>query len=150
MNMTKQIITTLVCLLAMAMPSVAQSFAGDKIIGVYWVEQDGDKSKVRFTKTGTNSYKAQIIWMEKEKDEKGNIRKDAKNPDKSKRQTPASEIVLIEKVSYKEGKWTDGEIYDPTRGKSFTVNIWFDNANTLCVKGSFGPFSEKVYWKKLE
>lgn len=148
--MTKKIITTLALFLTMAMPSIAQAFAGDKIIGVYWVEQDGDKSKVRFSKTGINSYKAQIIWMEKEKDEKGNIRTDMKNPDKTKRQTPASKIVLIEKVSFKNGIWTDGEIYDPTRGKSFTVNIWFDNANTLCVKGSFGPFSEKVYWKKLE
>ena len=150
MSMTKKIITTLAFFLSMAMPSIAQTYAGDKIIGVYWVEQDGDKSKVRFTKTGINSYKAQIIWMEKEKDEKGNIRTDMKNPDKAKRQTPASKIVLIEKVSFKNGIWTDGEIYDPTRGKSFTVNIWFDNANTLCVKGSFGPFSEKVYWKKLE
>lgn len=148
--MTKKIITTLALFLTMAMPSIAQAFAGDKIIGVYWVEQDGDKSKVRFSKTGINSYKAQIIWMEKGKDEKGNIRTDMKNPDKAKRQTPASKIVLIEKVSFKNGIWTDGEIYDPTRGKSFTVNIWFDNANTLCVKGSFGPFSEKVYWKKLE
>lgn len=150
MNMTKKIITTLTLFLTMVMPSIAQTLAGDKIIGVYWVEKDGDKSKVRFTKTGINSYKAQIIWMEKEKDEKGNIRTDMKNPDKAKRQTPASKIVLIEKVSFKNGIWTDGEIYDPTRGKSFTVNIWFDNANTLCVKGSFGPFSEKVYWKKLE
>jgi len=148
--MMKQTIITLACLFTMVAPSIAQNFAGDKIIGTYWVEQDGDKSKVRFSKTGANTYKAQIIWIEKAKDEKGNLRTDMKNPDKTKRQTPAGEIVLVEKVSYKDGKWTDGEIYDPTRGKSFTVNIWFDNANTLCVKGSFGPFSEKVYWKKLE
>ena len=148
--MMKQTIITLACLFAMVAPSFAQNFAGDKIIGTYWVEQDGDKSKVRFSKTDANTYKAQIIWIEKTKDEKGNLRTDMKNPDKAKRQTPASKIVLIEKVSFKNGIWTDGEIYDPTRGKSFTVNIWFDNANTLCVKGSFGPFSEKVYWKKLE
>lgn len=148
--MMKQTIITLACLFTMVAPSIAQNFAGDKIIGTYWVEQDGDKSKVRFSKTGANTYKAQIIWIEKAKDEKGNLRTDMKNPDKTKRQTPAGEIVLVKKVSYKDGKWTGGEIYDPTRGKSFTVNIWFSDAKTLCVKGSFGPFSEKVYWKKLE
>ena len=46
----KQTILILACLLAMVAPSFAQNFAGDKIIGVYWVEQDGDKSKVRFSK----------------------------------------------------------------------------------------------------
>lgn len=148
--MTKKLFITICCIISMALPAIAQSFAGDKIVGVYWVERDGDKSKVRFSKTGANSYQAQVIWIEKEKDDKGQLRTDKKNPDEAKRQTPASKIVLIDKVSYKDGKWTDGEIYDPTRGKSFTVNIWFDNDKSLCVKGSFGPFSEKVYWKKLE
>ena len=148
--MTKKLFITICCIISMALPAIAQSFAGDKIVGVYWVERDGDKSKVRFSKTGANSYQVQVIWIEKEKDDKGQLRTDKKNPDEAKRQTPASKIVLIDKVSYKDGKWTDGEIYDPTRGKSFTVNIWFDNDKSLCVKGSFGPFSEKVYWKKLE
>ena len=58
--MMKQTILTLACLLAMVAPSFAQNFAGNKIIGTYWVEQDGDKSKVRFSKTGANTYKAQI------------------------------------------------------------------------------------------
>lgn len=148
--MTKKLFITIFCIVSMVLPAAAQNFAGDKIIGVYWVERDGDKSKVRFSKTGTNSYQAQVIWIEKEKDANGQLRTDKKNPDAAKRQTPASKIVLIEKVSYKDGIWTDGEIYDPTRGKSFTVNIWFENDKSLCVKGSFGPFSEKVYWKKLE
>ena len=80
--MMKQTILTLACLLAMVAPSFAQNFAGDKIIGTYWVEQDGDKSKVRFSKTGANTYKAQIIWIEKAKDEKGNLRTDMKRNEK--------------------------------------------------------------------
>lgn len=135
-------------LFAWFMPTLAADFAGDKIIGDYWVVQDDDKSKVRFTKTGENAYKAQVIWLEKERDSKGNIRKDVKNPDESKRNTPASQIVLIDKITYKDGEWAEGKIYDPTRGKYFTVCIWFHDDKTLCVKGSWGPFSQKIYWPR--
>ncbi len=146
----KKLAISLIMLCAWILPTLAQQFAGDKIIGEYWVTHDDEKSKVRFTKIGPNAYRAQVIWLNKEKDEKGNIRRDPKNPDPSKRNTPASNIVLIDKISYEDGEWAGGDIYDPTRGKYFTVCAWFKDDKTLCVKGSWGPFSQKIYWPRVE
>lgn len=144
----RKVTLSLALLFATLLPALAQVAPGDKIIGDYWVVQDDDKSKVRFTKIGENTYRAQVTWLEHEKDAKGNIRRDIKNPDESKRTTPASQIVLIDKITFKNGEWGEGKIYDPTRGKYFNVCAWFTDNNTLCVKGSWGPFSQKIYWPR--
>lgn len=146
----KKFVVSLLMLCVWMLPTLAQEFAGDKILGEYWVNHGDEKSKVRFTKIGTNAYRAQVTWLEKIKDAKGNIRRDPKNPDPSKRNIPADQMVLIDKVSYKDGEWAQGEIYDPTRGRSFTVCIWFKDDETLCVKGSWGPFSQKIYWPRVK
>ncbi|MBR0503536.1 MAG: DUF2147 domain-containing protein [Paludibacteraceae bacterium] len=128
----------------------AQS-AGDKLLGVYFLEHDGDRSKVRITKNPNNTYKVQVFWMENMYDKNGKLRVDQKNPDVSKRNTRADQIVLIKDLTYhKEGVWKDSKIYDPTRGSFFTVELKFKDAETLAVKGSWGIFSKTIYWKKLK
>ncbi|MDO4215088.1 MAG: DUF2147 domain-containing protein [Bacteroidales bacterium] len=62
----------------------------------------------------------------------------------------ADQIVLIDKVTYKNEKWADGKIYDPTSGKVFTVTLYFKDAKTLTVKGSIGPFFQRMYWTKMD
>ena len=53
-----------VCTLAMlfSVSAFAQT-AADKIIGVYKVEEEGNQSKVRFTKCDDGTYQGQIIWL---------------------------------------------------------------------------------------
>ena len=53
-----------VCTLAMlfSVSAFAQN-AADKIVGVYKVEEDGNQSKVRFTKCDDGTYQGQIIWL---------------------------------------------------------------------------------------
>ena len=122
----------------------------DDIVGTYKVVQNGDNSKVEIRKVG-NGYRAQVIWLENMKNKDGSPRTDAKNPDKSKRDTPSDKIVLIDKITFDEakGEWGNGQIYDPTRGKFFKVRISFKDAKTLKVRGSWGPISETLYWTKL-
>lgn len=136
--------------LLIATVSFAQSSPGDKILGIYAVDSGDDRSKARVTKNSDNSYRFQIFWMEKMTDSKGNIRRDVKNPDINKRNTRADQMVIIDRVTYKDGVWGDGQIYDPTRGKYFRVEIRFKDENTLAVKGMWGIFSQTVYWPKLK
>lgn len=95
---------------------------------------------------------AHRFWLEKETNPDGSIRTDLKNPDPAKRSTPSSQVVLIESVSYdaEEQKWQDGQIYDPTSGKTYKVVIVFDDPTTLRVRGYWGPFSKSMYWTKIE
>ncbi|MBQ8050656.1 MAG: DUF2147 domain-containing protein [Bacteroidaceae bacterium] len=144
----KKFLMMLVCGL-MAVSSVSAQVKADDILGTYKAVQGGVNSKVEIRKNG-DGYRAQVIWVDNLKKEDGTIRTDEKNPDKAKRSTPANQIVLVDKVTFDgQGEWKNGQIYDPTRGKSFKVRISFKDAKTLKVRGSWGPISETVYWTKL-
>ena len=88
----------LVCGL-MAIGSVSAQQKADDIIGTYKTKHNGVNSKVEVKKVG-DGYRAQVIWVDNLKKEDGSIRMDDKNPDKAKRNTPANQIVLIEKVTF--------------------------------------------------
>lgn len=129
--------------------TISAQSAGDKIIGTYKAVQEGNVSKVKITKNG-NGYRAQVIWLEKPNNPDGTPRLDKRNPDKAKAKLRADKVVLIDKVVYKDGEWTDGKIYDPTKGKTFNVSVKFKDAKTLAVTGSLLMFKKTVYWTKLD
>ena len=135
----------------MAVTGISAQHQADDIVGIYRAVQGGVNSKVEIKKNG-DGYRAQVIWVDNLKKDDGSIRTDEKNPDKAKRSTPANQIVLIEKVVFdkEKGEWRNGQIYDPTRGKSFKVRVSFKDAKTLKVRGSWGPISETVYWTKVQ
>ena len=125
---------------------------GDRILGVYKAVKDGAVSKVRISKIGNNAYKAQIFWLENDKNPDGSKRTDHKNPDPAKRSTTADQIVLIESVSYvaEDNEWKNGKIYDPTKGDVYRVVINFQDDKTLRVRGFLGPFSKSLYWHRID
>ncbi len=130
--------------------AVSGAFAqADKVVGTYKAVRNGVTSKVKVFKY-QDGYRAQVIWVDNLKMEDGSNRLDVKNPDPAKRKVQADQIVLIDKVTYKNEKWADGKIYDPTSGKVFTVTLYFKDAKTLTVKGSIGPFFQRMYWTKID
>ena len=150
----KHILTILACAIAAILPSAAQSALndkGDNIVGDYYVVQNGDESKVRFTKNADGTYKCQITWLKNDKDAKGNKALDDKNPDKSLRSTPADKIVLINGLKYNADKkqWDGAKIYDPQRGLKANVTASFTPDGRLKLRGSVMGIGETVYWKKL-
>lgn len=144
----RHILLTLLLALTATFTASAQSSA-DKIVGVYRAVQDGNVSKVKISKVA-GGYRAQVIWLEKPNNPDGTPRTDKRNPDKAKRATHSDRIVLVEKVVYKDGVWGGGKIYDPTKGKTFKVEMRFKDAHTLAVTGSLLVFSQTVYWTKLQ
>lgn len=144
----KKLFTLLVIMLIAVVSAFAQA---DKVVGTYKAVRNGVTSKVKVFKHG-DGYRAQVIWVDNLKKEDGSIRLDEKNPDKSKRSVRADQIVLIDKVKYDadDKEWSDGKIYDPTSGKTYTVKLYFKDAKTLTVKGSIGPFFQRMYWTKIQ
>lgn len=141
-----------IMMIVMLVFTITTAFAqADKIVGTYKALRDGVNSKVKVFKY-KDGYRAQVIWVDNLKKEDGSIRLDERNPDPAKRKVQADQIVLIDKVVYKDGKWTNGKIYDPTSGKVYTVNLYFDKKDdkTLTVKGSIGPFFQRMYWTRIE
>ena len=123
---------------------------GDKIVGEYQCVHDGVDSRIKIFKH-EDGYRAQCIWVSNLKIEDGTLRRDVKNPDPAKRKITNDKIVLIDKVKF-DGKdtWKDGRIYDPTRGRYFTVTLTFKDEKTLAVRGSVAFIGKSVYWKKLK
>lgn len=144
----KKVMSLLACVLMTAASLCAQT---DKIVGNYKVVRNGVASKVKVFKHD-GGYRAQVTWVDNLKKEDGSIRTDEKNPDKSKRNVRADQIVLIDKVTYdsKENAWTNGKIYDPTSGKTYKVKLWFDGNKVLKMRGYIGPFHDTSEWTKVD
>lgn len=146
-------------LLAVMLMGCSMSFAqnelnnsGDNIVGTYESTQNGDRFKAKIEKLKDGTYRAQVFWVENDKDEKGNKRLDEKNPDKSLRSTPADRIVLFSGLKYdaKKKEWNGTKIYDPQRGIRAKMTASFDKDGRLKLTGSVLLISESVYWKRIQ
>lgn len=143
----KKFLSIILVALLCALTATAQG-AGDKIIGTYKAVSNGDVSHVKIYKVA-GGYRAQIIWLEHPNLADGTPRTDKKNPDAAKRSVHSDRIVLVDKMTYKDGVWGEAKIYDPQKGKKFNVEMRFKDAKTLCVKGSLLVFSRTMYWTRL-
>lgn len=124
----------------------------DNIVGTYSGMQGDDRFKAKIVKLKDGTYRAQIVWLERDRDAKGNKLLDSKNPDKSLRATPADRIVLFSGLRYdaKNHRWGDTKIYDPQRGIRAKLVAEFTADGRLRLKGSLMGISENVYWTKIE
>ena len=124
----------------------------DNIVGVYAGTQDNESFKVKIVKLSDGTYRGQMIWVEHDRDEKGNKYCDVKNPDKSKRSTPVDRIVIFSGLKYdaKRHRWDDAKIYDPQRGIRANMTAEFMPDGRLRIRGSVLGIGESVYWKKVQ
>lgn len=150
----KKIIFTLLCTVLISVPSFAQNMnsKGDNIIGEYlYVKKEGD-SKIRISKAADGTYTAQVFWVANALDKNGNKRKDVKNKDKNLRNVDLDKVVIIKGLKYDadDKEWGDADIYDPSSGKIYDVDIEFKDAKTLEVYGNIWGIGKTVYWKKIK
>lgn len=134
--------------------AVGQS-AADKILGVYYIsdDQSDEDCKIRIVKTADGLYEGSIVWVKNPYFKDGSLKRDIKNPDPKKRNTPGDKIKLLFHFRYdaKEKKWVDGEIYDPIHGKYYKSKMWFEKDNVLRVRGYIGvpALGRTMTWKKI-
>ena len=140
--------------LLMVLPSFAQGIndKADNIVGEYFTDRGGSKSKVRVTKNTDGTYNAQVFWVEKPMDAKGNKRKDVKNPDKSLRNVDIDQVVIVQGLKYDAGDktWGDAKIYDPSKGIRVNVTAEFVSADKLKLRGTILGIGTTIYWTKIK
>ena len=149
----KRLIIIILMAFICASPTVAQSALNDKadnIVGTYSGKQGDDRFRVKIVKLTDGTYRGQVIWMERDKDAKGNKILDTKNPDKSLRAKPADQVVLFSGLKYDSKKhcWTGTKIYDPQRGLKASMTAEFVADGRLRIKGSVLGIGESVLWTK--
>lgn len=152
----KRIIISLITVLMTFIPALAQSAknnAADNIIGKYESVQGSDVYKVEVTKNSDGSYQAKLFYVKDTIDPKtGKHYLDTKNPDRSLRNVPNDQIVLIKDLKYNKDKknWGDSKIYDPQRGIKVNVTAAFIADGRLSLKGSVLGIGETIYWTPIK
>ena len=132
----------------MSLPLSAQN-NGDRLLGTYLAVLSHNDAKIRVIRHG-DGYRMQVCWLKETHHPDGRLKTDSKNPDKSRRATPLDQVVLIDHVTYDNGVWRNGRIYDPTSGKSYKVELRFEDDKTLEVRGIVGPFHKSFHWTKIQ
>ena len=132
----------------------AISFAGfaqnkDAIIGK-WINSSSE-AHVDITKRG-EKYFGKINWLKTTKDEKGVAKTDVKNPEEDLRSKPILGLEILKNFIFEDGKWTDGKIYDPKTGKTYSCNMTMKGNDVLNMRGYIGIslIGRSETWKRFK
>ena len=140
--------------LALMLLLTAISFTGftqnkDAILGK-WINSTGE-AHVDITKRG-DKYFGKIVWLKAPKDEKGTTKTDIKNPEESLRSKPIIGLEILKNFVFEDGKWTDGKIYDPKSGKTYSCNMTMKGNDVLNMRGYVGIslIGRSETWKRVK
>ena len=120
--MKKIILTTLLSFLVCTITFAQSSEEADRLVGVW--EPSHGKAKVKVDKIG-DKYYGKIVWLKTPIDEETGVAKvDKNNPDEKLRSTPLRGYRILKDFSYTgKDEWTEGTIYDPENGNTYSCTI---------------------------
>lgn len=123
----------------------------DRLLGVW--EPSNGKARVKIEKIGPKYY-GKIVWLKEPVDPKTKQPKtDKNNPDESLRSVPLKGYRLLKDFSYAgNNSWSEGTIYDPENGSTYSCTISMKDPNTLDIRGYIGisTFGRTDVWKRLQ
>ncbi|MCU0318665.1 MAG: DUF2147 domain-containing protein [Flavobacteriales bacterium] len=148
--------TTLLLLTLLLLPfgtvlAQAPPEPADRLIGVW--EPSNGKARVKIEKIG-GKYYGKIVWLREPNDPAtGTPKTDKNNPDESQRTVPLRGYRLLKDFTYGgNDEWTEGTIYDPENGSTYSCVITMKDANTLDIRGFIGvkALGRTDVWKRLQ
>jgi len=122
----------LLLFVAVSFSALAQS--KDAIVGK-WLNSSGE-GQIEIFKKG-DKYYGKLAWM-KEPNLNGKPKLDARNPDAGLQKRSLLNLEILKNFVYEDGKWTDGTIYDPKSGKTYSCNMSLKGNDVLNVRGYVG------------
>ena len=129
--MKKILVLTIATIFGLA----AFSQQADQVLG-QWLSEDRD-GKIEVYKTG-DKYFGKLIWASKMYEADGKTpRKDIKNSDPALRSRNLKDLVLLSNFIYDDGVYTDGKIYDPKSGKTYSCKMTM-SGEKLNIRGYVG------------
>jgi uncharacterized protein (DUF2147 family) len=140
-------ITLLLLFVTISLSGFSQ--AKDAIVG-RWLNSSGEAHVDIFKKN--EKFYGKIVWLKNPRDEKGNAKTDLRNPDESMRTKPMLGLEILKDFVYEDGKWTNGKIYDPKSGKTYSCNISQKGNGVLNIRGYIGIsiIGRTDVWKKVK
>jgi uncharacterized protein (DUF2147 family) len=141
---------SVVCILALSFSFLPEE-EGDRLIGIW--EPSNGKARVKVEKIGTKYY-GKVVWLKEPIDpvtQKPKV--DKNNPDASMQNVPLKGYRLLKDFIYSgKDEWTEGTIYDPENGSTYSCVINMKDKNTLDIRGYIGvkALGRTDVWKRLE
>jgi len=121
----------------------------DKIEGLWY--NDIKSAKVLITKESNGKFYGKVVWL-KEPLKNGKPKVDELNADEKLRSRPRLGLpVLADFVKDGDNKYTDGTIYDPNNGKTYSCKMTY-KGKTLDIRGYIGIslFGRTTTWSRAE
>jgi len=141
----KQILIFAILAVALSVPSVtrAQNSKADRIVGIYLTYDDEtgkEKSQVNIHKTSNGEYVGEIVWLKEPKDPNGKEKLDKNNPESRLKSRKIIGLQILKDFTYdaSEDEWSEGTIYNPSSGKTYSCYMKFESAKSLKIRGYIG------------
>lgn len=121
----------------------------DDVLGK-WINPSGE-GQIEIYKKG-DKYFGKLAWIKEPNDEKGKPKTDLKNPNADLRSKPILGLEILKDFVFEDGKWTDGTIYDPKTGKTYSCNLNIKNDGQLNIRGYVGIslIGRSESWKRAK
>ncbi|MEE1944756.1 DUF2147 domain-containing protein [Pedobacter sp. KR3-3] len=121
----------------------------DDILGK-WINPSGE-GQIEIYKKG-DKYFGKLAWIKEPNDENGKPKTDVKNPNASLRTKPLLGLEILKDFVFEDKKWTDGSIYDPKTGKTYSCNITLKENGQLNIRGYIGIslIGRSESWKRVK
>ncbi len=138
---------------SLTFPLAALGASGSDILGL-WITEGKDALIEVYEENGV--YSGKIVSLKYpnywEGEKKGQPKLDDKNPDEGLRSRPLVGTRIIRGFQFKDGKWVEGEIYDPDNGKTYSCEIKLGGDGALEVRGYIGVslLGRTTKWERPE
>jgi uncharacterized protein (DUF2147 family) len=121
-------------------------------IGVWATE--GATSHVKIDECGGKLCGA-IVWLKQPLNKEGKDKVDSENPDPGLRMRKLLGLPLLNGFVQDEDQanvWTNGKIYNPDDGKTYSCKLTLQDAKTLRVRGyvGFSILGKTQIWNRVE
>ena len=105
--------------------------------GIWWAE--GGAARVEIAPCG-ETFCGRVVWLNSPLDENGCELRDRNNPEPAMRGRTLVGLEILRDLSPgdADGRWDDGEIYDPTSGRTYRCTATLDGPNRLRLRGYVG------------
>jgi uncharacterized protein (DUF2147 family) len=128
----------------------------DKIVGYYLTYDDetgAEKSQVQIFKGTNGKYYGNIVWL-KEPLKNGKPKVDDKNPEPKLQSRAIMGLQILKDFTFNSGdqEWSNGTIYNPSSGKTYSCYMNFESATKIKIRGFIGAswmgLGKTAYWTK--
>lgn len=127
----------------------ASAQTADAIMGS-WANPNGEDHILIYKKG--NKYFGKLDWIKHPNDEQGNPKTDKNNPNPALRSRPDLGLELLKDFVYDgDNVYTDGTVYDPKNGKTYSCKMTLDG-NNLKIRGYIGIslFGRSEVWTRVK